>query len=1029
MMTERTFGVEEAVKRAKDRVEEQFGSSRPFLSPVFSSELYLGVRDPKDNGKDLVELEGKYIGTGAEPHSATWECGGEAVTVIAVKETKYSRSIAEKKKIQYAEQLYCIAVQAEGLPIYVPIVIIRAEEKENFMMIKNLFVRVNAIRDFYKMDEAKQEAVMTRLSLSEDMKCTAAAGVSFDSKHEQMLYYALTKGTYTSDAQHMIEALFREGPASKRKAEQRLKYLLSIGTSKGLSKRNSRLKFEEILDKRFYKMDRPKQLLKDIFASVERAKSKGCRILFVGSPGVGKTSLMKAVAEALGVRFVCIPLNGLSCPHEIEGLDPGFDSADAGAIIRAYSNNGSDEMVIGLDEFDKMNRNSKEGDPMNAFLGVFLGELYDKFLQCTVRTDNTVFIATANSTEDIPETILNRFNAIVYLDDYSFEDKAEIANRYIIPGVLENFSISEKNVQFSKDAVKCIISRYCADDGARDLSHNIEKVVRRVISKGLADTPTKIRTAFVEEVLDDLVEESPALYFSRNRSAYSESVAKEIKKCIDGAKKTLSMDPDRFGTEKLKERMDYLLACRKEESTFYDSFDPNKLYKTLHEDLFGLNNVIKEVTNFFYNVYLRGSGFNTNLALCGGFGIGKTSIVSLIAEAIGYKYVKISLGGVEDVKELRGFPSTYTGSGPGRIMKGIKDAGTTRVLLQLDEIDKLKTEHATALIDLIDREFVDNFLDVSVDLSQTIIIATANEWSNVPAVLRDRFIVVNVDGYTRDEKSKIVSDYVIPKIEKSYSANGVSVTIEEDAKSYLLKTYANSFGVRDVEKALQRICLGKLVDQSGSEDEFRVNIMRSDIRNYLGEEPIPGGNFPSEGAVPGVARALAVSSGNVGSSFAIETVLLDGDEKLEMTGLPKDSAIDSVKIAVTCIRKMYPELLKGKSIHVHFGEGSVPKDGPSAGVALLMSILSAALERPIMSETPYDIAYTGEISLTGGVFAIGGTYEKLQAACDAGCKKVFIPMQNREHLDEEKLKSFPCEIIPVTHISQVVNEVFPDLSN
>ena len=147
-----------------------------------------------------------------------------------------------------------------------------------------------------------------------------------------------------------------------------------------------------------------------------------------------------------------------------------------------------------------------------------------------------------------------------------------------------------------------------------------------------------------------------------------------------------------------------------------------------------------------------------------------------------------------------------------------------------------------------------------------------------------------------------------------------------------------------------------------------------------------------------------------------------------MTGLPKETATDSVKIAVTCIKKMYPDLLKGKHIHVHFGEGSVPKDGPSAGVALLMSILSAAINKPIMNEKPYDIAYTGEISLTGGVFAIGGTMEKIQAAYDSGCSKVFIPMQNYEHLDKEKLKEFDCEVVPVTHVSQVIKSVFPDLS-
>ena len=460
-----------------------------------------------------------------------------------------------------------------------------------------------------------------------------------------------------------------------------------------------------------------------------------------------------------------------------------------------------------------------------------------------------------------------------------------------------------------------------------------------------------------------------------------------------------------------------------------EDFDPERLSKVLHQNLFGMDKVIKEVSNFYYTEYLQGTRLNGNLALCGGFGIGKTTIVKNIAEAIGYKYVKLSLNGVADIHELRGFSSTYTGSEPGRLVKGIKEAGTTRVILQLDEIDKLKPEHATAILDLIDRDFTDNFLNVPIDLTQAIFIATANDWSNVPAVIRDRFIVVNVDGYTREEKRQIVSDYIIPKIEKSYAASGVSISMDKEAETYLLRTYASSFGVRDAEKAMQRICSSKLVEQVGSENPMCLNISKDDVSKYLGAEPIPRGNFPNDGAVSGVSKALAVSNGNVGSTFAIETVLIEGDETLEMTGLPKETATDSVKIAVTCIKKMYPALLKGKHIHVHFGEGSVPKDGPSAGVALFMSILSAAIDKPLMCKEPYDIAYTGEISLTGGVFAIGGTFEKIQAACDSGCCKVFIPMQNYERLEKEKLDEFDCEVIPVTHISQVIEKIYPELKD
>lgn len=379
------------------------------------------------------------------------------------------------------------------------------------------------------------------------------------------------------------------------------------------------------------------------------------------------------------------------------------------------------------------------------------------------------------------------------------------------------------------------------------------------------------------------------------------------------------------------------------------------------------------------------------------------------------------------IKELRGFSQTYAGSEPGRFIKGIKEAGSTRIVLQLDELDKLNSKYATAILDLLDREFTDSFLNVPVDFSDAIFVATVNNWGDVPAVLRDRFLVLNVDGYTRTEKRKIVSDYIVPKLEKSYADSGVTIAFDDGAKELLLKTYANSFGVRDAEKAVQLICSGKLVDQAAEKDSMRVIINREDVKKYLGVEPVPRGNFPEE-AIPGISKALSVCNGGItGSTFAVETVLTEGEECLEVTGLPKETVMDSVKIAVTYIKKRYPTFLKEKEIHIHFGEGAITKDGPSAGVAVFTSILSAAVNKPIMDKKAYDIAYTGEISLTGGIFAVGSIFEKIQAACDSGCSKVFIPMQNYERLDEQRLEEFACDVIPVKHLSEVVAAIYPEL--
>lgn len=988
---------------------------------------------PKEIEDNIVEIDGIYEDYDENEGTIALRTQNGVESVMPVQNTVYSDSIAEDAKegkvIQLGEQLNVIGIKVEDRQINIAVTIIKEEEKWIFEQVKSIYGRANAIKNFFRLFKdapGKQEYILNQLRGKKHRRYNAGEDILFTSKQEQMLKYALSKENYPYETQRAYEAMFCDSNSSKHKTEQKLSYLSRIAPTYKDRSPVSKKKLKKLLDDRFYKMDLPKQQLIDVLVSNEKASRRGFNILLVGGPGVGKTSIMKAVADARNIPSEIIPLNGMSCPLELEGLDSGYDNADAGRLIKVFASHGTSEMVIGFDEIDKMNKYSKEGDPMNVLYRVLLGEHEDKFLGCGVSTENTIFIATANSVRGIPEPIKNRFNAIIMLEDYSVEDKMVIARKFIIPQLFENFELKDKDFYFSDEVLRYIITDFCEDGGVRDLQHNIEKVIRRAISSGNHKKCKKFTVEMVDEILSPLVKENQAIFFNRHRKEYSDAVAKEIKRCLSDMKENAVLNADSFGEDKKRERLDYLLSCRNEEEVFRDRFDPVIFSDKLHKNLYGMDRVIKEATLFYHTASLQGTIFNSNLALCGGFGIGKTTIVKNIAEAMGYHFVKVSLNGIEDVRELRGFSSTYVGSEPGRIVKGLKKAGSLKTIFQLDELDKIKPEIATVLLDLLDREFTDSFLDVPIDFSKSIFVATANEWGNVPAVIRDRFIVVNVDGYSREEKAEIVSDYIIPKIEKGYAASNVSISIEDSARTYLLETYCASFGVRDAEKAMQRIVSSKLLEQVGKENSTVVNISKDDVRSCLGEEPIPRGNFPEDGNQPGISKALAVSNGNMGSTFAIETVLVDGNETLEMTGLPKESASDSVKIAVTCIKKMFPELLKGKHIHVHFGEGSVPKDGPSAGVALFMSIFSAAIEKPLKIKNDYDVAYTGEISLTGGVFAVGGVYEKLQAACDSGCSVVFVPKQNYEHLNKDKLKQYSCEVVPVTHIAQVIRTVYPE---
>ena len=993
---------------------------------------YQGSTLLKDN---IVEIDGVYEKCHKEAKEIIIKTkNGKRVTVIPAKETVYSSSISESKekngRIILGDAISIIAIKTEESSKYVAVTVIRSEEKQIFNSVHSLYGKANAIKNFYGFFSdypKKQEIIKDEIRQEKHKRYEAARDIAFDSLKELKLKYALTKENYPFEVQRSIELLINDPDPREHKIIQKLKYLINISPYCKNRIPIDKEKLQEELDKKFYKMDIVKQQIIDVLVSNERAKKRGFNILLVGPPGTGKTSIMEAISQIYNIPFEKISLGAMSHPQELGGLDSGFQSSKPGRFSTTFYAHQTSEMVIGLDEFNMINNLSNEGNPMDLFNDILTGKLKDKYLECEISTENTIFIATVNSLKDIPEAILNRFDSIIELKGYTTEEKITIAKKHLIPNNLDNFNLQEDSIAFSDSALRLIATHYCEDEGARDMNSNIEKIVRRLIREGIIKNKC-VSNKDVKKILDPVVRETPAIVLNRNKEQYSSAIANEISQSLINIKINAHSKTHEFNEEKELERVSYLLACKNSKRQIKE-FNPKKFKEIIHQDLYGMDNVIEQVVLFYHTAFLKGKLFNTNLALCGNYGIGKSAIVKNIAKALGYKYAKISLNEIDDVRTLTGFLRTYTGSLPGKIIKEIKKAGSMDIVFDLSEIDKLKPEIAIALIDLLDREFTDNYLGVPINLDNSIFVATANDWGSVPPVIRDRFMVVNVDGYSRDEKEKIVSDYIIPKLEKGYAASNVSISIEDNARTYLLRNYCPSFGVRDAEKAIQKLVSGKLADQDGMENAMSVTLNKEDIKKYLGKKPIARGNFPVDGHKPGISKALAVSGDNVGCTFAIETVLLNGEEGLSMTGLPKEMVTDSVKIAVTCIKDLYPNLLQNKKIHVHFGEGSVPKDGPSAGVALLMSILSAAIQKPLMLEKQYDIAYTGEISLTGGVFAVGGVYEKIQAACDSGCVKVFIPMQNYEQLDKEKLESFPCEIIPVTHISQVIKSVFPELKS
>lgn len=845
------------------------------------------------------------------------------------------------------------------------------------------------------------------------------------------LKFNLCRRAYTPQQQLDIEGIFEDisnfSSSERSRAERRLSYILNINQH---STENITLTKEEIiaeLDKYIYKQDKVKEKLAQAVVASKYKKVKGFSVLLLGNPGVGKTAIMKALAKVLGRQFFVIPLGSATSMLDVLGDAPQYSASDSGEVVKAFYKAGTTNIVMALDEYDKSYESAKEGGKVSkAFNDAISDERYfkDAFLGTYINTENTIFIATANSANTIPSNLLNRFT-VINVDDYSPEDLLHIARHFIIPEAVEELGIKDGAIKIDDSVIRYIAECYCEDDGARDLKKHIGSIVSRVLSiRDSAGTNEEIVVdkEFVETTLDTYVDSSsPILVYRRNKEYYSPRVDAEINNILS---KLRTEDLDAHLRDKYEKKLRYLVHTIPTGDAF-SNYNKEDFFRTMNSTHYGLEDVKMQIAQSFRISSLNNKPLTSNRYLfVGPPGIGKSSIVKSIAKATGAEYAKISLNGVSNEEVLKGHSFSYVGADAGSIVKAVYKIRTSKGIIHLDEIDKMGTNGnasvANTLIDLLDdsAEFTDNFLGVPINLSSTMFIATANDISAVDKILLDRFNIIYLDGYTETEKEHIISDYVVPSVIKEYCPDSISLEFEEDALNLLSKVYCRSFGVRDADKAVRKVVKHKLYDST----ESRVTVSAEDVRAALGKTPAARGNFPEQ-LYPGLSKALAVTGSNSGMAFAIETMLIPDEESLTITGLPGSSTVDSVKLAISYVKRNYPGKLSGKGIHVHFGEGAVEKDGPSAGVAILMSVISAAFNETIRE----NVAYTGEINGNGYIFNIGGTISKIQAAEQSGCTKVFIPYGNYIELEKEELNQFSIEIIPVKHAAEVIDAIFPTL--
>ena len=468
------------------------------------------------------------------------------------------------------------------------------------------------------------------------------------------------------------------------------------------------------------------------------------------------------------------------------------------------------------------------------------------------------------------------------------------------------------------------------------------------------------------------------------------------------------------------------------DKTSVDNQDLTHAQEILDEDHYGLEKVKERVIEFLAVRNLTGKGESPILCLVGPPGTGKTSIARSIARALDKKYVRISLGGVRDEAEIRGHRRTYVGALPGRIVSGLRTAGVKNPLMLLDEIDKMSSDYkgdtASALLEVLDAEqnskFRDHYVELPVDLSEVLFIASANSLSDIPGPLRDRMEIIEVSSYTENEKLHIAKDHLIAKQLKKNGVNEKQLKISDKALREVIAFYTREAGVRGLERRLGEICR-KAARRIYEGETEKIRVSGNNLEEFLGKPKYREDKKNKKNEI-GIVRGLAWTSVG-GVTLEIEVNVLPGKGELVLTGKLGDVMKESARAGISYIRSISsdygidPEFFTKHDIHVHIPEGAVPKDGPSAGITMALAILSAITERPVRA----DIAMTGEITIRGRVLPIGGLKEKLLAAKNAGMKTVCIPKDNERDLSElsEEITE-GMEILPIDHMNQLIKAAF-----